>query len=288
MLRLLLPVLLLSGLLSGLAPRPAAAAELKLATWNIAWLTTRSASDPALPRDVMARTPDDLRRLRGYVQRLAADVIALQEVDGPEAAALVLDPSEWRFFFPGEQDVQRAAIAVRRHLPARQNADLAALDLSAGARFSLRRGVDVTVGEGASALRILSVHLNAGCREPNDRGRECDSLSRQASILAGWIEDRQRAGEAFAMAGDFNRRFDRDPAILPALERAAPLTRATAGRSNPCWGGRPFIDHILLGGAARDWLRPGSLRVLVYAEREPEWRRRLSDHCPVSAVLDIP
>ena len=267
---------------------PAGAAELKLATWNIAWLTTRPAGDPDLPNDVTPRSRDDLARLRAYATRLAPDVLALQEVDGPEAAALVLDPAEWRFFFPEERDVQRAAIAIRRTIPARQNPDLAGLDIQPEARFSLRRGVDVTVGEGPSALRILSLHLRAGCREPDDRGRECDGLTRQAAILAGWIEARQAEGQAFAIAGDFNRRFDRDPAVLPTLERAAPLLRATAGRSNPCWGGRPFIDHILLGGAARGWMRPNSLRVMVYAEREPEWRRRLSDHCPVSVVLDIP
>ncbi|MFC0385031.1 endonuclease/exonuclease/phosphatase family protein [Muricoccus vinaceus] len=280
MLRALLALLLLAT--------PAAAAELKLATWNIAWLTARPPGDPGLPQDVPRRAREDLDRLRAYADRLAADVIALQEVDGPEAAALVLDPARWRFFFPAEQDVQRAAVAVRRGLPAAQNPDLASLDLHPGARFSLRRGVDVTVGEGASRLRILSLHLNAGCREPDDRGRACESIAEQATILAGWIEARRASGEAFALAGDFNRRFDRDPVILPALERAAPLTRATAGRSNPCWGGRPFIDHILLGGPARDWLAENSLRVMVYAERGPEWRARLSDHCPVSVVLNIP
>jgi len=278
--RLALALLLLAA--------PAGAAELKLATWNLAWLTTRPAGDPALPRDLERRTPEDAARLRDYAVRLAADVIALQEVDGPEAAALLLDPGEWRFFFPDEEDVQRAGIAVRRHLSARQNPDLAALDLRAGARFSLRRGVDVTVGEGASALRILSLHLNAGCREPEDHGRECDSLARQADILAGWIADRRDGGEAFVLAGDFNRRFDRDGVVLPALQAAAPLDRVTAGRSNPCWGGRPFIDHLLLGGAARGWMRADSLRVMVYAEKGPDWRRRLSDHCPVSIVLHIP
>nr|WP_245214328.1 endonuclease/exonuclease/phosphatase family protein [Pararoseomonas indoligenes] len=261
---------------------------MKLATWNMEWLTARPAGDPALPRDVVRRDAADLVRLRAYAARLEADVLAIQEVDGPEAAALVLDPARWQFFFPDERDVQRAGIAVRRGLPARRNPDLAGLDLSPEARFSLRRGADVTVGEGASALRVLSLHLQSGCREPDDRGRECDNIARQAAVLAGWIADRRAAGEAFAIAGDFNRRFDRDTTIFPALESAAPLTRATAGRSNPCWGGRPFIDHILLGGPARGWMAPNSLRLMVYAERGPEWRGRLSDHCPVSIRLDIP
>ena len=285
MLRALLALLLLS---TPVLPGRASAAELKLATWNLAWLTTRPPGDPDLPPDVVRRAPDDLARLRAYADRLAADVIALQEVDGPEAAALFLDPARWTFFFPGERDVQRAGIAVRRGISAVQNEDLAALDLRPAARFSLRRGTDVTVGQGASRLRILSLHLNAGCREADDRGRQCESITQQGEILAGWIAARHAAGEAFALAGDFNRRFDRDPTILPMLERAAPLTRTTAGRSNPCWGGRPFIDHILLGGPARGWMTEGSLRVLVYAERGPEWRGRLSDHCPVSVVLSTP
>ena len=267
---------------------PAAATDLKLATWNIAWLTAKPPNHPDLPANLRTRTPDDLARLRAYARRLAADVIALQEVDGPEAAALVLDRAEWTFFFPDERDVQRAAVAVRRGLPARQNPDLAGLDLAPNSRRSLRRGVDVTVGEGPDALRILSIHLNAGCREPDDVGQQCENITRQTTVLAEWIAARAAAGDAFAIAGDFNRRMDRDPLMLPALERAAPLLRTTAGRSNPCWGGRPFIDHILLGGPARDRLVPNSLRVLVYAERAPEDRDRLSDHCPVSVTLRAP
>ena len=34
---------------------PAAAAELKLATWNLEWLTLRPAGDPALPADVQPK-----------------------------------------------------------------------------------------------------------------------------------------------------------------------------------------------------------------------------------------
>lgn len=286
------PMRLPSLLLALLLPALPAAAELKLATWNLDWLTLRPAGDPELPRDLDTRRPEDLDRLAAYARRLAADVIALQEVDGPAAAARILDPAAYAFFFPEEVDVQRAGFAVRHGLRAVQNPDLAALDLHPRSRRSLRRGTDITVELDGQALRLLSVHLDAGCRTaPLDApDRDCGSLARQAEILAGWAAERQREGVAFAILGDFNRAIaGPEDGVLRALAAAAPLTRATEGLSDPCWAGprgpRRFIDHILLGGAARRWLVPESLRVLVYAEREPAWRGRLSDHCPLSLRL---
>jgi hypothetical protein len=72
------------------------------------------------------------------------------------------------------------------------------------------------------------------------------------------------------------------------LRQAAPLVRATEGRSSPCWGAENFIDHILAGGAAADWMQPDTLKVLVYDETDPAWKARLSDHCPVSVVFRVP
>ncbi|MBX9699441.1 MAG: endonuclease/exonuclease/phosphatase family protein [Acetobacteraceae bacterium] len=274
---------------------PAAAAEIKLATWNIAWLTLRAPADPALPRGLTPRTPADFDALARYARQLDADVVALQEVDGPQAAARIFDPATHAFFFAREDDVQRTGFAVRRTLRAVQNEDLDRLDTRAGARRSLRRGTDITVGEGTARLRLLSIHLNAGCMSgPLDRAdAECETLHRQAEILAGWVAARRREGMAFAILGDFNRRFIPNDGFLRALAGPeTPLGRATEGHSNPCWsdarGGRPFIDHILLGGDAERWMQATSLRVLVYAERDAAMRERLSDHCPVSIRLRLP
>jgi len=285
-------VLLLSALVLA---APARATDLKLATWNIAWLTLRASGDPDLPRGVTARTAPDFARLAAYARRLEADVVALQEIDGPEAAARVFDTRAYQFHFADERDVQRSGFAWRRELRVARNPDLAALDLRPQARFSLRRGADVTVGEGRARLRLLSVHLDAGCREaPLDRGdRQCEGLARQSAILAEWVRDRRAEGIAFAILGDFNRRLDgAGEEMWRELSAAAPLTRATAGVSNPCWtdarGGRPFIDHVVLGGPAREWMVQNSLRVLVYAERDFAQRDRLSDHCPVSLRLRPP
>jgi hypothetical protein len=74
----------------------------------------------------------------------------------------------------------------------------------------------------------------------------------------------------------------------PQLERVAPLARATDGKFSTCWGNESFIDHIIAGGPARDWMQPDSLRVLVYRETDYAWKEHLSDHCPVSVRFHMP
>jgi len=272
---------------------PLGASELKLASWNIAWLSLRGGEADLIPRDIPRRDRADYARLQGYAERLAADVVALQEVDGPDAAARVFSARDHAFFFPRENDVQRTGFAVRRGLSVTQNPDLLELDVAPDSRHSHRRGTDITVTHEGRRLRLLSIHLAAGCQSgplEAGRSRQCANLAEQSGVLARWIAAREREGMAYAILGDFNRRMDhpRDE-MSGTLEEAGRLLRATEGVSDPCWsngrGGRPFISHILLGGPARDWLVPGSFRVMVYAERERALRPLLSDHCPVSVRL---
>jgi len=70
-----------------LLPAVTLAAELKVTTWNLNWLTERPAGDPSLPADVHVRAPGDFDLLRQYAAQLDADVIAIQEVDGRAVAA---------------------------------------------------------------------------------------------------------------------------------------------------------------------------------------------------------
>lgn len=285
---------LLTAALLLLLALPAAASELKIAAWNIAWLTTKPAGHPDLPSSLPARSERDFARLRAYADRLAADVVAIQEIDGPLAAARVFDATRYEFHFPAENDTQRAGFAWRRGLNVTRNPDVSALDLVPNARRSLRRGADITVrsGEGAP-IRLLSVHLDGGCAQGSIRrpdSRDCQNLGRQAEILRDWIAERRREGIAFAILGDFNRRMERNDEFLALLAEAAPLARPTEGFSNPCWArdgqARGFVDHILLGGPARNWLVRDSFRVLVYADRDPALRNVISDHCPISVRID--
>jgi endonuclease/exonuclease/phosphatase family metal-dependent hydrolase len=267
----------------------AQAAELKLSTWNLEWLTLRPQGDPVLPSNVVPKRAEDRALLRRYALALNADVVAFQEVDGPEAAAEVFPPDRYSLFMTHDAVVQRVGFAVRRGLVVHQNPDVVGLDVNPDAPFRLRSGADITLEVGDIRLRLLNVHLKSGCHEQRltNTGRTCDTLRRQIAPLQGWITQRREEGAPFIVMGDFNRRMDGNDELLAALNRAAPLVRATEGRASSCWGGNSFIDHILAGGAARAWMKPDTLRVLVY--REPEaMKERLSDHCPVSVRLELP
>jgi endonuclease/exonuclease/phosphatase family metal-dependent hydrolase len=268
---------------------PATARDLTIATWNIAWLTTKPTGHPALPQFVRGRTEADFAALRRYATVLGADVVAVQEIDGPLALARVFDQQAYAFHLTNEADTQRPGFAIRRGVRFRANPDLVALDLAPDARNSLRRGADITVEHEGRSIRLLSVHLKAGCardRLAEPQRFDCVQLGRQVPVLARWIREREAEGIAYAILGDFNRELDERDDMLRALAQAGDVSRANAARSSPCWGGgRAFIDHILLGGPARAWMLPDSLRVLVYRETDRDARDRLSDHCPVRVTL---
>ncbi len=269
----------------------AGAADEKIATWNLNWLTLRQTGDPALPDDVRTRRPGDFDRLRAYAERLNADVVAFQEVDGVAAAARIFDPARYALVTIGEDVVQQVGLAVRRPVIVRKNADIAALDVEADSPHRLRDGLDATlVFPGGATLRVLVIHLKNGChfdRLDGSRRPQCVLLAQQIGPLAGWIAARRQEGVAFAVLGDFNRVFDQPEDMGRALDAAAPMTRVTQGASDPCWNGDAFIDHIFLGGPARGWLVPDSLRVMTYRSDDPRDRDRLSDHCPVSVHLTV-
>ncbi len=268
---------------------PAQAAPLKFTTWNLNWLTTRTHAEADLPRDVRTRNPDDFTRLAAYARKLNADVVAFQEVDGLQAAQTLFDPAEYTILTIAEPVTQRVGIAVRHAISVTRNPDVTALDVEPDAIHKLRDGLDVTLGlPGDQTLRVLVVHLKTGCQtdELASTRPQCLLLARQVPVLAAWVAARQKEGAAFLVMGDFNRVLDDPEAMGAALAAAAPLTRVTAGRADPCWDGAPFIDHILAGGPAQAWLVPGSLRVQVFQETGEKWRQRLSDHCPVSITLE--
>jgi hypothetical protein len=72
-------------------------ATIKLATWNLNNL--HYVVGEPLRDHAPSRSEADYAMLRKYRDRLGADVIALQEVNGPKAAALVFPPDQYDLYF---------------------------------------------------------------------------------------------------------------------------------------------------------------------------------------------
>ncbi len=231
----------------------------------------------------------DFDKLREYAMELDADMIAIEEVDYADTARLVFPSDRYSIHMSHDRVRQRVGIAVRRGLSYEVNPDITSIALAPMER--LRSGVDITLDLPAGKTRVLAIHLKQGCqylsfgRAPHTT---CLTLMAQFDVVIHWIAARRDEGVPFVVLGDFNRGLDKNDPFIKKIRGAASLTRPTEGYSNPCWGREAFIDHILIGGPAREWVKPDSLRVLTYRETDPAWKARLSDHCPVSVRLTVP
>jgi endonuclease/exonuclease/phosphatase family metal-dependent hydrolase len=300
------------------ASAPASGARLRLASWNLEWLLTpesfaqlapqcTSGSDArraarSIPCDVAAdeqRSASDFAGLARYARMLDADVVALQEVDGVDAARQVFPG--YRFCFTGGPAVQNTGFALRVGIPYRCEPDLRALSLG----DSLRRGAVLVLYPGTPReLHLLGVHLKSGCpRSRLDAAQQpCTRLRLQLPVLADWIRTEQAAGHRYALLGDFNRDLQadaraqqrgREGGVWAALQDAAGergLRNSAEGEAHAnCRRGQlhaGYIDYILLGGALAANQLQGSFRRITY-EAADAWRLKLSDHCPVALTLRL-
>jgi endonuclease/exonuclease/phosphatase family metal-dependent hydrolase len=275
------------------------ATKVRIGSWNVEYLVTPAThvglretcaqnggmvggDDRTLPCAITKhppRTASDYASLRQYAAKLAADIVALQEVDGPDAAELVFPGYD--FCFSTRAHTQKNGFAIRRGLPYRCEPEYEPLSIG----NAVRRGVVATFFPGtANEFRLMSVHLKSGCPAGplTAEGRNCALLSQQVAPLKAWIESEARAGHRFGVLGDFNRRFTlekgplRDPQgrllnvygeINSSTLPAARLTNIT-GREKftPCTPDseyHEYIDNILLGkDLAGSVLRKSFVRVV--------------------------
>ena len=283
---------------------PAPPEWIRIATWNLNRLHWRTGG--ALWRGAVARSDEDYRILARYARALNADVIAFQEVNGPDAAARVFPSRDYELHISGRYDSRYADIyngfAVRKgRFDQVVKRDYEALGLATGSRYQLRWGVDLLVSGDGRRLRLLNVHLKSKCFSKslrNPRSRSCRTLARQAEPLEAWIDARWREGTPFVVLGDFNREMDRHrerdhlwAAIADGDPPGLELHRLSAGRDPACWRGtsrhhRYPIDLFVFG--ARAWTRvdASSFRQVVWTDADADPRRGLpSDHCPIAVDL---
>jgi endonuclease/exonuclease/phosphatase family metal-dependent hydrolase len=296
----------------------AADRTLKVATWNLEWLISpvafqqlkNSCAPEGTPvRGDVRRMPCDVARrferssrdfsvLARYARELDADVVALQEVDGADAARLVFP--DYSFCFTSRRHLQNTGFAVRRGIPFRCEPDVQSLSLG----NSLRRGAELAIFPGApTELRLLSVHLKSGCsvKPLSAPDSSCRDLARQVPALEAWIDAQARARRRFAVLGDFNRDLLSDAAraslrdsMWTQLDDGDPAeadlhNAATGERFRNCVPGqgfRTYIDNIVLSRTLAREAIPGSFSRVTYSAADAS-RARLSDHCPVAIRLRI-
>ena len=280
--RYLTPLVLLVFLVKAFSVG-ASAAEIKIASWNIYWLTSE---DPNHHR----RKASDYVKLARYANDLDADVIALQEVDAGFVRK-VFPLQQYSIEISRRYDAQqRTGFAIRKGIRYRRLPDYRELST----KWGLRYGTVIELEVGGKRIDVMSVHLKSGCHErdlDHPGTRSCRELKSQVRPLESWIDRRLERGRAFVLLGDFNRRMDlwRDDLWhFIANGNPKPIYRVNAGEKPKCWDGRfpEFIDHIIVGPIAEKAVKPHSFEELTYSERNYyHWRKRLSDHCPISIRL---
>jgi len=297
--RLAIPALLLALCSSYITQ----ANELKLASWNIAWLGSHEYNQ---------RTEADYQQLAMYAKQLNADVIALQEVENEYWARKIFG-DDYDYYFSTKDWVQRVGVAVKKSQGFRVTAkEYKALDIG-----KVRHGMDITLTRNDQSLHILAVHLKSGCfTDPLDalsvntmpstsvkeekHKEACVKLARQIKPLERWIDSHATQNAAYIVLGDFNRRFSQDIALKYSEDKGlwqalndegqAALWTPTTTINSSCWGGyyKDYIDHIIFSPKAKKRYVDASFKQLVFKPKyTKELSRNLSDHCPISVKVKL-
>jgi len=291
----------------------------RLMTWNIANL--HHEPDTHLPGrpDAPRRSLEDFARIGRIISDLDPDIVALQEVNGPEAVHRVLAEADWdvvvsdRFAEDAatghDTDHIYTAVAVKKggsafFLAGNTVDELSVAHEQDGETRPTRRGTEVLVElPNGEPLQLMSVHLKSACHngslEP-PRTDACRTLAKQREPLETWIDDLTEEATPFVIAGDWNRRIDRFGSrdhLWQAIDDGEPfpldLIRFPEAIESPCLAGTPDhhpepIDFIVLDEQAARWMDVASARIVDFSAADKPHREQISDHCPVVVDLHFP
>lgn len=276
--------------------------SLKLASWNIEHLAENN-DEGCVPRN-----NSDYAKLRDFARTIEADVVALQEVESAKAVARVFPEEKWHIivsdrpasesyacYRSGKKSTQqRVAVVIRKGIEYTDAGTFKELGLD---NAGLRYGIMVKLFAGSDTLDIMAVHLKSGCFVDDYSLREtkaCEIFKRQVPVLDSWVESRIKKNRAFVVLGDFNHRIANPEnklwQVLTEMDSESVVIKNSMENLKGCHPKYPApIDHIILGGGAEKFYVNESEAVYYYTETPESMTREdmLSDHCPISVVLDF-
>ena len=262
---------------------------LRLGSWNANRL------DADLNAGTVKRTADEVALLKSYADKMNADVIALQEVDGDQAAARLFDPAAFEFHFTSRNSSERVGFAYKKGLSVTKHPDVTSIQHG----NNLRWGADITLTrEDGSTIRMLNVHLKSRCWSTPEGGtppsfedaNSCETLKKQGQSIDAWIEARRAASEPFVVVGDFNHNFIADDTFWTrfwADDATQDLNSPTFTETSRCYAQFPnYIEHIVMSPEVWSQLEPGSFEQTTFSTEDLNASGDiLSDHCPMALEL---
>ena len=289
--------------------KPAAAAKIRLGTWNIEHLGSRTMfqNRPDAPPD---RTPAQWEQVAAFIAQMQVDVLAVQEIFNPASLQRLLTHlgDDYRFvlgttgvygetrisvgFLWNHTRVQLLHCGEMSDFPSKVG------DLSVYHRKPVNAAFRVILPDGSKGLdfRAITVHMKASRGTKNENKR-----SAEARILVDYIHKlAQDSGEDqdIVVLGDFNHTYGAPACQVFTAGDVLQYTRPAQGvalQPTIVWFDEP-IDHIALSQNIRAALLPDSYRVhnqLVDWELSGDaltaskaaWRTTYSDHFPVTVEL---
>ena len=161
-------------------------------------------------------------------QRVAADVIAFQEVSGVASVQTLLPggAAAWDFCAVEGHKVQSLVIAWRRAVAKGEGCSVeAAVGLpQAPWAAQPRPGLTATLRVGGRTVKVMNVHLKSSCVSPLDEGPpagrgqldgeepNCAVLQQQVAPLEAWLEAQSAGADGVVFLGDFNRNLAHEAA----------------------------------------------------------------------------
>ncbi|GEA50362.1 hydrolase [Vibrio inusitatus NBRC 102082] len=275
------------------------ATNVKLSSWNIAWLSTQSYPQFSESN----RSIEDFSTLSRYFNKTDAEVLAFQEVDSVAAIAQVvgtdyqiilsdraLDKNSHRQF---NEINQYTGFAIHKSLTVHNQPDI---DLNATHNGKLRFASYIVIDRSNNkpSLHILSVHLKAGCQGVKRNNRSCKLLEQQGKMLNQWVRDRQSNGDSFVIMGDFNHNLayrgdwlweiltqETNNAVLASKDTNARCEVRSNKNPNQTHKFRNLIDHVVVSSDLA-FSKPSQDAF----SRNDVIRYQLSDHCPLSFSIE--